>query len=140
MKIKMQVQDKYLGDPWHEVYFINDNMDAFLYAQDLINRFNATLCQGESPRTLISVSILSDENQKQAHQWEKQNLITISNTSGASYDKMKCTVCGVTGKKYGLDPYVIRDTKYKAQIYDNCDTALLQINKLKTKKVKETIK
>lgn len=36
------------------------------------------------------------------HQFEKQNLVTISDKSGC-YDLYKCSLCGLKGKSYQLD-------------------------------------
>jgi len=40
-----------------------------------------------------------------AHQWEKQNLVTKTDKIGL-YDEYRCERCGVTVKRYGLGPIV----------------------------------
>lgn len=94
------------------------------------NNFNATLRAAESPRELISVEIVDSESSLiHEHTWGKENLVTIIK-GGSSYDIMKCSRCGITGKRYGFNGVQI-DSKYKAKIYATCESAIKQINKLR---------
>jgi hypothetical protein len=70
----------------------------------VIRRFNETLRPGEKARRLVR--IISNEATAPKpfvlhHKWGKQNLVTISDRHGM-YDKMKCSVCGAMGKRFGL--------------------------------------
>lgn len=70
----------------------------------LLKRFNDTLRPGEKPRRLVRIVATEATAPKPfvtEHRWEKQNLVTISDRNGL-YDKMKCKICGATGKRYGL--------------------------------------
>lgn len=111
-----------------EEYSIEDNEDMMVYANNLINNFNKTLRPHESPRELLRViEIETSKDNHIKHQWEKQNLVTIIH-GGENYDKLKCVFCGITAKRYGMNQ-IKRDSKYKAAVYDNCDTARDQIEK-----------
>ncbi|OOM73966.1 hypothetical protein CLPUN_42040 [Clostridium puniceum] len=87
----------------------------------MVNSFNSTLKQGESARELVDAEIIdSDSIPKLKHKWEKTNLVTLRNRNG-SYDAMKCSCCGITGKRYGIGGRVLKDSKYKAKKYDYCN-------------------
>lgn len=84
----------------------------------------------KSPRELVSVEVIEDNTVvKHEHKWEKENLVTIVKGEYI-YDIMKCSVCGITGKRYGLSSDVQRDSKYRAKIYDTCDGAIKKLNKI----------
>lgn len=130
MWIEMEVEHINSGDIYFEEYEIDEGEDPIKYAEDMIDRFNQTLRPGESPRKLLGVEIISGDREK--HRWEKQNLVTKKGKLGY-YDSMECTNCGITGKRYTLGGNIIKDTKYKAKIYDNCSKAKKQIEKLNSK-------
>lgn len=87
----------------------------------ILDFFNSTLRPNELPRRLVR--IVSSEGEPAPHiiphAWEKQNLVTIIDKHG-SYDKMKCTVCGIMGKRFGLGPEVQRDLKYCHPAHASC--------------------
>lgn len=51
----------------------------------------------------------------------KQNLVTISK-SGRMYDKMKCSLCGMEGKRYGFTHVEVLE-KYKEENVHLCPNA-----------------
>ena len=54
------------------------------------------------------------------HEWEKTNLVTISDRSGI-YDKMRCVRCRVTGKRFGLGQFGVKlDRKFLSAKYEHC--------------------
>lgn len=132
MKIQMKVKMLNTGVVFIEDYDINNKLNPSEYAQDLIKNFNNTLKPGESPRELLCVEVLDNTNPPTNHQWEKQNLVTIMGRNG-SHDKMKCANCGITGKRYGFNP-VVTDSKYKAKVYDNCESAIVQLKRLEERR------
>ena len=132
MKIKIKIKNLNGNTEWNEIYDIDNNINPNIYANNLINNFNATLRNNEIPRELINVEIIDNNETKHEHDWQKQNIITIIKGSNI-YDIMKCSRCGITAKKYGLDN-IVRDAKYKAKIYDYCEDALRQLEKLANKK------
>lgn len=87
----------------------------------ILDNFNSTLRPGELPRRLIRIVSSEGEPAKHIipHSWEKQNLVTISDKHGV-YDKMKCRVCGIFGKRFGLGPYVQRDLKFCHPAHESC--------------------
>ena len=113
MKIKITVKDTKRNNQWDEEYTINDSYSPQEYAEDLIERFNKTLMAGESPREVVKVEII-EKGRTQEHVFTKQNHFTITDRYGI-YDIMKCNICGVTGKRFGLSGNVKRDSKYKAK-------------------------
>lgn len=62
----------------------------------------------------------SDINTSQ-HIWIKQNLVTISK-SGKMYDEMKCSLCGMKGKRYGFTHVEVLN-KYKEENVHLCPKA-----------------
>lgn len=100
--------------------------EAWFSARAMVQRFNETLRPGERPRVLLNVEAdESTEFAKGKHTWRKWSLVT----EAGGYDIYKCETCGITGKRHGLEPEIIRDPK--AKVYARCDTAQ---EKLKRKK------
>lgn len=67
--------------------------------------------------------VIEDKENKavKEHNWRKTNLVTIMQKKGTgSYDTFKCSVCGVTGKRFTIPGPVYRDVKYRAMKYNNC--------------------
>ena len=121
MKILMKVKKINNYYVWKEEYDIDNSENAREYAEKMVNNFNNTLRQGESARQLVDIEIIDYNSvQKFNHDWEKTNLVTLSGRSG-TYDTMRCSRCGITGKRYGLGGSVTRDSKYKSKKYDYCN-------------------
>lgn len=119
-KIEIEVKKVGSSTTWNEEYII-DNPNVYEWAKNTIDKFNATLYPGESPRELVEVKILSDSEKENKHNWIKTNLITIVRGK-SSYDTMKCEKCGITGKRYGLrDNAVEFDAKYRYKKYEKCN-------------------
>jgi hypothetical protein len=95
-------------EPMSEV--VEDNVTAEEHAQSIVDFFNRTLRPGERPRKLVSVTETELKTKIMPHQWEKVSLVTEK----GGYDRMKCSNCGATGKRYGLGlSGVAIDNKYK---------------------------
>lgn len=120
MKFRMQVKS---GDlyPWWETYEKNVD-DPQAEAERLIEYFNSTLRPGEEPRTLLAVEVL-DQTSIKDHTWKKTNLMTIKGHAGRTYDTLRCTVCGITARRYGLHDITIDPEFAKAKVYKRCDTS-----------------
>lgn len=112
---------------WKETYregekgsFQVGELDLVFWAHRLIDRFNATLRPNERTRYVdrVEVADIDDPNYRPEHAWSKTNAVTISDRHGL-YDKMVCTECGVTAKRFGVDRLVI-DSKYRAKKYQRC--------------------
>lgn len=114
---------KYLnknGDPWKEKEDrpeVTTLEEAEAWGKETINRFNETLHPGEAPRKYVGVEKVSDLTFK--HDWEKTNLMTISDRTGM-YDTYRCAACGITAKRYGIGGSIHRDRKFKAEKYSLC--------------------
>ena len=126
MKFKMKVSDG--GEPWWEEYD-KDIEDCQAGAEGFINYFNSTLQTGERPRILHEVVLLDKDSIKQ-HKWRKMNLVTQMR-GNRMFDILKCSRCGITAKRYGLDR-IILDSKYnRAKVYQRCDTSMKHLEAVK---------
>lgn len=121
-KIEMNVRYVKTGFVSPEVYEINKNVDPDEWAKETIENFNRTLRTGESPRELVSVTVI-DENQHdntKEHTWEKKNLVTVVKRGQIPHDIYRCKECGITGKRFGLDREIHRDYRYRNAKFINC--------------------
>lgn len=134
MKFKIRVASERSPKGWWENYDKNDVDDAELWARQTIKRFNETLRPNESPRRLLEVVVIEAESHPD-HAWVKTNNFTLQARDGSLYDDIVCTTCGITGRRYGLTHFV-RDRKYKAKIYQRCDTAQVQLARLAARRAK----
>lgn len=118
---KIEIEVKKVGheSTWKEEYVIDNNITPLEWAEKTIEKFNATLYPGESPRELVGVQVLNEIDKPNEHKWVKTNLFTIVRGSNV-YDTMECEHCRITGKRRGLGSEVARDSKYKAKKYENC--------------------
>jgi hypothetical protein len=89
-------------------YNVGDNVTAEEHGQSIIDAFNRSLRDGECARVMIS-AISDNESDIQTHNWEKYNAVTQS----GGYDTYKCSKCGVTGKRYGLNGSIKLDYRYR---------------------------
>lgn len=106
----------YAGAPpeeaWKETYdepSVKTAEDAERVVKGYVEYFNNTLRPGEKPRALHSAGI---EGAGTKHLWEKHSLVTQSSHLG-SHDVMRCAVCHIKGKRFGLSPDVKVDSLYK---------------------------
>ena len=103
-----------------EEFDVPETEEPLNFINGIINHFNNTLRPGETPRRVkrIRTKTKNSEQIHIEHFWDKVSLVT----ERGGYDKMKCTTCGVTGKRYGLGQFGVRiDAKYSAKKYQNCD-------------------
>ncbi len=109
---------------------VTDQASAEAAAQGLIDFFNDTLREGERRRVLLKVVYLGRNGegnarklssaQREEHDWHKQSLIT----ERGGYDRMECSKCGITGRRYGFGNVGIRrESAFKAKGFAYCDTA-----------------
>lgn len=124
MKITYIVAHDREPNGWQEDY-TDDGKFGKGTPEEIIGRildfFNSTLRPGELPRRLVRIVSSEGEPAKHVipHSWEKQNLVTISDRHGV-YDKMKCRICKISGKRFGLGPEVQRDQAYSHDCYTSC--------------------
>lgn len=115
------------GEPWmeHENRSeIRNEDDAKAWSENCLKRFNDTLRPHEKERKLLGVFFDVVDNKEVAqHIWRKTNLMTVSDPRLGVYDTMKCELCGITGKRYGLISIKI-DSKYRAKGYKVCPPEL----------------
>lgn len=55
---------------------------------------------------------------KGGHTWEKQNLVTVTK-AGGSYDEMRCSNCGIKGRRYDLANVSVSENYSMSKVY-NC--------------------
>lgn len=129
MKFRMLVEHADgQGEPWWEDYDKSNIPDPEAWCRRTVDTFNKTLRPKERARRLLTVEVL-DANTDPEHRWEKQNAITQQDRLGSLYDTMKCAACGITGRLYGLRRGVVRDQRYRAKVYERCDTAQRHLHK-----------
>lgn len=75
--------------------------------EQVIKNFNNTLHPGERPRKLIAAIPILKGNGHKAHKWRKASLVT----EAGGFDRYCCEDCGATGKRHGLNSYVVPDKK-----------------------------
>jgi hypothetical protein len=100
------------------------------WAVQCIQNFNATLRPHEKPRELVGLVRVEVDSQKEVntvHQWVKLNAVTQVK-GNQTFDVMCCEVCNITARRYGLDR-IVRDTKYRSQVYAYCNTTLAHLAK-----------
>lgn len=122
MKFRARIKDA-RGSTWWEDFNdseVTDEQTAQAASRSIVTRFNETLRPGELQRTLLAVSI-GDGGAHEAHRFSKTNLVTIMER-GRLYDALRCSRCGVTGKRFGVEG-IRRDFQYKARAFEFCDTA-----------------
>ena len=119
MKFKMQVKCDGC-EPWWEEYD-KDTDDPQKWAEDIVAWFNSTCRPGEKPRTLLAVEIIDSTSKH--HKWVKHVKGMSIQFRGATCDIMYCSVCGITGKRYGLNNVIKRDSKFRKKAFDYCNTS-----------------
>lgn len=131
MKFKLTARNKgdKSGYTWEEEYE-KDVKDPEKWSRKLIDNYNATLMDGEEIRELLKVEII-DTTSVSGHTWKKTSLVGEM-YQGSIIDRYACTVCGITGKRFGFGG-VQFDPKYKAKVYQRCDTAKAHIDKKQAK-------
>lgn len=126
MKFTLYLKDE-TGREWCENYDEN-TMDAFKWAENVVENFNKTLRPFETKRTLIKVVIDEDGN-KSHHEWVKRTDGMSVVFRGSVADLMYCKKCGITGKRYGVRSKVKIDSKYRKKAFKYCDTAKAELLK-----------
>jgi len=99
MQYRIKVAKVSGGAPWWETCSIKHKdapteAECIQWAVDVIARFNSADPK-DRHRKLIAVSVASATVE---HVWEKTSLVT----ERGGYDRMRCRLCGATGKRYGL--------------------------------------
>lgn len=123
-------------DNWVETFETSDEVEnPEAWAQSIVDKFNSDLRKGERPRILLEVVGIDWDWRE--HDWHKTNLVTIMEGRTASYDTYQCQVCGITGKRYGLDRNIVRDRAFKAAVYSYCHTALTHMAQLRERQGRE---
>lgn len=113
---------------WSEEY-TKDVVDPESWARETISNFNAGLRPGECARELLRVELINSTARHIAHAWSKQNLVTVDHHR-LPFDRMQCTQCGITGKRYGLGVGgITRDSAFRAKVYARCDTTQEHVEK-----------
>lgn len=122
MKFKIFTEQTDSGRTHWEEYE-KDISDPEKWAKETLDNFNATLRPKESPRKFLEVVIIGDENNEELHKWDK-NITGMSVLfRGLIVDIMYCQKCGITGKRYGLRPRVVIDSKYRKKDFRKCNLA-----------------
>lgn len=105
---KAIIQEVGTDRTWAEEFsdLVVDDMTILQHCEYMIKRFNDTLRIGELPRKVIRVRQI-DKSVNRKHDWKKISLVTEK----GGYDRYRCSLCGATGKRYGLAAFVTPDRK-----------------------------
>lgn len=126
---KFRVYIKNKGDPdssmWHETYTKDEDPEE--YGRKAVDYWNASIRPHEKARVFIRAELIDDDVPAVEHQWEKQNAMTRER-NGRMFDILKCRVCGITAKRYGVN-HVMADSQYRAKVYRICSTAKAHLAK-----------
>lgn len=116
MKFVCRVSSGPPQDPWDEIYDkpeITTIEEAILWAKRTIAMFNASLRPNEKMRTLLDVDQSFAKDCDSPHTWGKTSLVTQT-ACGLTFDAMRCKVCGITAKRYGLGlGSIVLDAQYR---------------------------
>ena len=122
--MKFRVHIKSGKNKWWEEFDV-DTDDPQKWAQETIDNFNHTLRPGEAKRSISKQVRILDIDSIRDHLWRKDSLVTES----GGYDRMSCSRCGITGKRYGLGQHgITRDKKYVGKKFKRCDDAMKALN------------
>lgn len=136
MKVKATISNfETPNDTWIEELELPNGIDPIEGVACIIAHYNDTIEHpNDKPRAVHSVEVINEDT-KPDHDWSKTNLVTIMpKNGGQSYDTVRCTTCGVTGRRYGFGNEPKLDRKFKAKCYQRCDTALVQFARRAGKK------
>ena len=139
MRFDLIVKNKGGAASWKEPYDkpgITSLDAARKWANQTIANFNETLHPYESPRELVDV--VNGEEKKgitSTHSWEKVSLTTQVSSRGM-FDAMRCTVCGITAKRYGMTNIKI-DSAFRGDGFNSCSNAIKILAKRKAKAEKK---
>ena len=125
--MKFNVICRKLGstNEWTETY--NKNItDPQDWAKKTMSNFNGNLRPHEQAREIVRVEILEDNNDS-FHSWDKLTTGQSVLFRGDIVDLMRCSKCGVTGKRFGLNERIKLDSKFKGKAFERCDTAKAKI-------------
>lgn len=118
---------------WGETYE-KEVADPEKWSRDIIAWFNRTLRPGEKKREFVRCEVFGEVAPAE-HKWFKVTAMTKTMSGGPRhgqmYDAMECERCGVTGKRYGIQPHVKLDSKWRQQVYKRCDTAMEAMGRIK---------
>lgn len=136
MKFEVIVRHKGGIETWAEPYDrpnLQTFDDACRWARKMIEQFNFTLRPNERERELVEVK---ESQQKKgmmsSHAWQKTSL-TTQIVHGQMFDAMRCSVCGITGKRYGLSTVMMRDAQYRSNGFASCGRSIELLKKRQEK-------
>ena len=123
MKFRIECKHAIGKDTWWETYDENTD-DPVAWAERTVDYFNKTLRPGEEKRVLLRVEVIDADARK--HDWFKETAgmsVKVPGRSGV-VDLMRCSKCGITGKRLGLKSGVLIDSKFKRKAYRECHTSV----------------
>ena len=91
---------------WEEHHGVPDLLDPEETVKTTLRMFNE---QRKTNYTFVRFKHQRSKNIKHVHNWTKKTLVT----ERGGFDKMECTNCGATGKRYGMGTNGIKvDAKF----------------------------
>lgn len=106
-------------ESWTEDFQMPDAENPFTWVNNLVQEFNDTLRPGERVRKLIRVRTKLPNGYPVPHEWEKASIVT-EEANGRTFDRYRCKICGITGKRFGLGGTIVKDKRYNKEKHRMC--------------------
>jgi len=136
MKFELIVRHKGGTETWSEPYDrpnLQTLDDACRWARETIDLFNFSLRPSERERELVELKeIQQAKGASSTHTWQKTSLVTQI-FHGQLFDAMRCSVCGITGRRYGISGAVMRNAQYRSGGFAFCGRSIELLKKRKEK-------
>lgn len=122
MKFKMQLRHgKAEFSEEYDVPTVTTKQGAYSYAKEMLENFNEVEVRRYGRKTalreLLSVELVGEST---AHTWYKRTDGMSQNFRGRIVDLMRCSICGVEGKRFGTSSVIKRDAKFRAKKFEVC--------------------
>ena len=124
-RIKLTLTDS--TGQWTEEYPAPVEQEHQKWATKLVNDFNENRRQGELPRTLVSVEIVTSKGEvhtASGHDWQLVGTIPAKRISILTVvSSYKCNTCEITGKRKGTEWPPKPDKQFRGRFFSSCDIA-----------------
>lgn len=92
---------------WEEIHKIPEGSNPKEYIENIITSFNK---ERGYDYMLVRLKRTRKGTLRVVHNWQKVSLVTEK----GGYDKYKCSLCGATGRRYGVSNFIRPDKKFDA--------------------------
>jgi hypothetical protein len=115
---------------WDVIVEAPDNSSPLMVGAEYVLNHNEVLPNREDPIELVTAKAEGERK----HSWDTKERNKVNGSE--LFDVMRCGVCGVSGRRYGLSDNSIRiDPKYRHTLFKSCDTSLAHAESVNPPKV-----